>query len=1104
MTVSLRHSALEIAAAVNKGRPRGEHIVPTAEQIAVIEAPLAPVLVVAGAGSGKTATMADRVVWLVVNGLARPDEVLGLTFTRKAAGELAERVRRNLRRARAAGLFDGDALETTMSTYNSFAAGVVRDHALRVGRDPDAGLITAAGVWQIMDEVVRNWPGGLRMDCAPGTVTKRAMKLAEELRGHLVSVEEARDHTRSLLPEFERVASLKAPKTKSREINEAVAALNERLGLLGIVEVYLARLRELGLVEFSDQVAIACEIARKVPAVGRLMRSQYRAVLLDEFQDTSVAQLQFLVDLFGPGFAAMAVGDPNQAIYGWRGASASSLVSFRDGFSTKERPTQVCHLTTSWRNDEAILDAANVIASPLVDDRSGAGSLLRPLGPRPQAGSGTVHRSVAMTEEEEAGEIARWVAERWRPGERTAAVLCRAGNQFAPLLRAFRHLGIEPKVVGLKGLLSTPEVIDLRAALEIAADPSRGDSMMRLLTNARLGLADLHVLAEWSSELAGEDARGDDEVSAAIVEAVASPPPSGFHTRAGHRLSSEGLRRIRRLDSQLREIRAALTYPLTDLVITAERALLLDIELAARPGADPGAARANLDAFAVRAGEYAAGVAAPTLSGFLSWLAAADEEEKGLEMPAAAVDENSVQILTMHASKGLEWDVVALAGLTEGTFPSRRNYSGKLARTEKGWVRTAGMLPAPLRGDAKYLPEFDDGAGTPPEFQQEVRLYEEELFEHSILEERRIAYVAVTRARQELLLSGSHYRGGKRPLEISRFLSELAGVSAIPDGYFEVPPPDEDAERPETEESEALSYPGTDPLIASASHGDQPTRRERLMQSAAAVERGRAAVPGLSLDDAAAIGNALEQLAGRAAEPGSSALVEDVGALLREAAARRAAVEVEMPRHLSASSAMAMTRSPGEFVLDLRRPVPRRPSTAARLGNEFHAWVENHFRMPAFAGEFGFAEDAPAVGGAPERLAALKSAFIGSEWASRVPEAVEVDLETRIAGQLIRCRIDAVFRVDGRVTVVDWKTGAEPASQAETDHRRLQLEIYRLAYSRAHGVGLDDIEAAFHYVASDVTRASGMWTEAEIENKILHSLDTLGAFDGAGALRVTR
>lgn len=1022
---------------------------PTPEQAAVIEAPLEPLLVVAGAGSGKTATMAARVVWLAVNGVVASEDVLGLTFTRKAAGELADRVRARLAAAvQAFGLTD--AGQPRVATYNSFAAALVRDHGLRVGRDPDAAVISRAGAWQIVDGLLRAWQSDIDVDAAPATLIARTLALSDELRANLLTAAEAREGIGDLIRQFEEPRTGRAV----REVRDVpIAALRQRLALLDLVEAYQERKHALGVTEFADQVADACRIARDAPAVGTAMRAAYRVVLLDEFQDTSVAQLGLLADLFGPGHPVLAVGDPNQAIYGWRGASAASLTGFRARFAERGRPVRALTLSTSWRNDVGILRAANAVSVPLRDGAEG-GTPVPVLAARAGAGAGEVHQSVTATALEEAAAIARWVEERWSPG-RSAAVLCRARKQFPALIRAFRDRGIPVTVVGLSGLLFTPEVIDLRSALEVVADPGRGDAMMRLLTNERLGMADLHALAAWSSALAGPD-------PASLVEAVDSPPPPGWRSPAGHALSADARARVSRLAAAIGHVRRLAWLPLPELVVEAERALGLDIEVTARAGVDPARARANLDAFASRAADYASGALAPTLAGFLDWLDAAEANENGLDIAAADVSTDAVQILTVHAAKGLEWDAVAIAGMSEGQFPSWDTRT----TGDSGWLTRADELPYPLRGDAGSLPELDLTVADWPALRQEVSRFRERNLAHAISEERRLAYVAVTRARSAVLLSAArHPAGANRPASLSRFLEELSELATVPPGFGIA----EAADGESTGDLEVRgSYPHDDPA------GD---RRDQLDAAVAAVRRaaGRVSLlgnpPGLASLEGA--------LAGIPMTARERELAEEVRALLAEAADDRAG-EAEVGPLLSASAAMELVRAPAEFARRMRRPMPGRPQPHARRGTEFHAWLERRFRRPALLGE---PEDIWEADPEPAELETLKRSFLDGPWAHRVPLAVELDLETPVAGRLIRCRIDAVYREADGVMVVDWKTGREPTGGEEREHRQLQLALYRLAYARAAGLDLGEVRAAFVYVRTGVTIEAENLTEAQIEDR---------------------
>jgi DNA helicase-2/ATP-dependent DNA helicase PcrA len=317
---------------------------PTAEQTAVIEAPLEPVLVVAGAGSGKTETMSARVVYLVANGLVEPDEVLGLTFTRKAAGELAERIRRRLRTLAARLRADGVAhsLEEgvveamrrpTVSTYNSYAAGLVKEHALRLGIEPSARLLGEASGWQLAHEVVESWTGELQTGAAVSTIVNAVRELSGALSEHLLTPADARARMQEIIDAIEATPAGNGRSEHLAPVKALLNLMRERIELVDLVAELARRKRVSEALDFGDQVALGARLAEEFSAVGELERARYRVVLLDEYQDTSFAQARMLGALFGAGHAVTAVGDPNQSIYGWRGASASGLSRFAEQFS---------------------------------------------------------------------------------------------------------------------------------------------------------------------------------------------------------------------------------------------------------------------------------------------------------------------------------------------------------------------------------------------------------------------------------------------------------------------------------------------------------------------------------------------------------------------------------------------------------------------------------------------------------------------------------------------------------------------------------------------------------------------------------------------------
>lgn len=1122
---------------------------PTDEQVRVIESPLEPALVVAGAGSGKTETMAARVVWLIANKLVQPQQVLGLTFTRKAAGELTQRVQTRLAQLnRALGEESGEALagldldRPTVATYNAYAASLVADHGLRLGVEPSARLLGQAEQWQLASQVVESWDEDLGTDKAVSTVTGAVVALSGALGEHLVDPADARDELLRMAEHLESVPLAPRQKKRTKDVEKLISSVAERARFVDLVVEYRRRKRIAETLDFGDQVAFAAQLAREVPLVGAAERARFEVVLLDEYQDTSYAQVELLSGLFGGGHPVTAVGDPHQSIYGWRGASAAGLARFPGRFQRDDGvPAAVHYLSTSWRNDAAVLTAANVVSGPL-RTRTGAGTNVEvpPLDLRPGAGDGVVTAHVAATLEEEADAVAEWVAERWRSGAHpdgrsTAAVLCRARAQFPAIEVALRRRGLPVEVVGLGGLLSTPEVVDVVALLQAAHDPSRGDSLLRLLTGPRLnlGAADLHALGSWAADLArlddprravaaaapvdetsagaagGDGATGDGtaddprvvegDVSdhRSIVDALDDLPPVGKPARDGRVLSEDAHRRLAALARLLRDLRGLTYLSLPELVVQAERALGLDVEAATAAaltsagvgGAVSDRGREHLDAFRDVAASFAQSSDTATLGAFLAWLGVAGEKERGLDMPVHEPDPDAVQVITAHAAKGLEWDAVAVAGLADGAFPTwdRGSRSGE---SSSGWLSDLGELPYHLRGDADDLPSFawEHASDTKDlvALRDEFKL---ECGEHRLAEERRLAYVAFTRARRELFLTASWWGTANRPRGISPFLAELADAGLVGTDLW-APMPEPDAENPRNaEEVTAVwpapdGHPDQDQAGRTGAAGPHPTARDILRTTAGLVDEAAEdrlvalAALGLPADALTAPQGVLTDAAGHD--------LVDLARMLLTERNRHADREIAFPAHVSASGLVRLAADRDAFALQLRRPVPVQPTVHARRGTRFHEWVEQFFTSATLldVDDLPSAEDDDL----PEDtdLEKLRDTFLGSEWAARTPVAVEVDVETPVAGVMLRCRMDAVFRDPDKgpdaVVVVDWKTGREPLDAAARGAREVQLAVYRLAWSRWTGLPLDQVGAAFYYVGSDTTvRPERLLDEPELE-----------------------
>ncbi|MFY9922082.1 MAG: ATP-dependent helicase, partial [Mycobacterium sp.] len=422
---------------------------PTDEQAAVIAAPPGPLVVIAGAGAGKTETMAARVVWLVANGYASPGEVLGLTFTRKAAGQLLRRVRSRLARLSGAGIVDGvvDAADdpATVATYHAFAGTLLREYGLLLPVEPDTRLLSETELWQLAFRVVSEHPGTLDTDKTPAAVTTMVLRLAGQLAEHLVDTEQLTDtHV-----ELERlVHTLPAgpyqrDRGPSQWLLRMLATQTERTVLVPLIDALHRRMRAEKVVDFGMQMASAARLASTFPQIGEQLRRRFRVVLLDEYQDTGHAQRVALSSLFGGGvddeLALTAVGDPIQSIYGWRGASATNLPRFTTDFPRSDgTPAPTLELRTSWRNPPRALYLANAVSAE-ARRRSVAVQSLRP---RPGAEPGTIRCALLGDVEAERDWVADHIARRYdEAGEAgtpapTAAVLVRRNADAAPMADA--------------------------------------------------------------------------------------------------------------------------------------------------------------------------------------------------------------------------------------------------------------------------------------------------------------------------------------------------------------------------------------------------------------------------------------------------------------------------------------------------------------------------------------------------------------------------------------------------------------------------------------------------------------------------------------------
>ena len=895
------------------------------QQWAAVDAPLSPAVVVAGAGSGKTTLMAARVVHLVATGQVRADQVLGLTFTTKAAAELRTRVRETLDAAGyGRGVLDGEeeVLEPTVATYNSYASSLLTEHGLLIGHEPDTRLLADATRYQLAARAITRHTGAVRLlSDSPKHVIDYLLALEGAMSEHLVDVAAVRAFDADTAA---RLTAALASSRAKKDIEDALQVTARREELLGLVGTYRRLKAELGLMDFSDQIALAARLAVERPEVGATQRDTFRIVLLDEYQDTSVAQAQMLSALFsgatattGRGHAVTAVGDPNQAIYGWRGASVSNILGFGADFPAADGSTDVptYPLTVNRRSDARILDVANHLA----EDLYAAFPKVQPLQAKPGADDGAVRVVVHPTYPEEL----TWLAVQVRAAHphttdglwREIGVLTRDNQHAADVFDALSRAGVPVEIVGLKGLLALPEVAEVVATLSLLHDLTANADLLTLLSGPRwaVGARDLALLGRRAGQLAGGQGRSRDAMPldveldlavagadptevAALSDALSDPGDLGY--------SAIGRERFAQLAEELRRLRRHAGEPLLDLVRRIIDTCGIDVELASSVSPTAAARRDNLDLFVKGVAEFQAVDGDVTLPALLAYLNAEDEFGNGLDVATPTLAD-SVKLLTVHRAKGLEWDVVFVVGVSEERFPH------KTARPI--WTRAPAVLPSPLRGDVRDLPVLRGHT------KADLEQLRDDSRAHDLVEELRLAYVAFTRARHQLWVSSYLWKPDRKtplgPSSYQRKIREtLQGWGLDADSWSEKP----DGEpNPLTGDAAAVPWPVTEQTA-------EALRRLDGAERVRAATAGEDAAPEPDLVDASLIAQWDDELVRLAAEA---------------EAERAPVVEVPLPPSLSATSVARLRDDPESFARDLARPMPRQPSPAARFGTRFHAWV---------------------------------------------------------------------------------------------------------------------------------------------------------------------
>jgi len=981
---------------------------PSAQQQAVIDYGLRPLRVTAGAGTGKTFTLVRRMAALMERHGVRPEQILGVTFTNKAAAELASRVR-SINRSPPA-LSQGPEQAVDVYTYHGFAARLLGTYGVLVGMDRGTRIITPVAARQILRHCALSTPFRLVDVTNVPIVVRKLAVLSSQLSDNLLRPED-----------ILAVDPVNEVDARRAELATALVRFEKIKGRLGVRD-------------FGDLTRLAAELVRNPDYRGVVdrIRSQYRCVLLDEYQDTNPAQRELFSNLFGDGRAVTAVGDLDQTIYEWRGASPANFGYFPTSFPEADgSESRTLRLSVNRRSGGRILDLANrartrITGSDPADD-------LTALDGTPP---GCLHVSWFGDAREEAEEIARELGRLHDAGIAWSemAVLFRRNANIDLVRQALDEHDIPLQVTDLGGLLGVPEVVELHAWLRLLDDPGDSPALVRILMGSgfRLGLGDLAPLSRW---VASQNRRSEG-MGFILAEALEHLDSIDLVPEIRDRL--ERFRRIHR--SLLVEAQGAGPSELARSVLARTGAWQ---EIEAMPAPSGISARLNVHRFLDFTEHWQPLEGSFSLRAFLDHLdMIGNDSDDGLDT-ARLADEDAVTLSTVHRAKGLEWEAVFLPALYETNFPARpRAYADPSTMD--------ASVPAHLRIDPEFRANLD--AALDP------RTRRDRLRRRHYDQEWRLAYVAVTRAEQHLYLSGAHWYGSPEPLkrpsqpgdlvETARRLEHVTIGEWIPE-----PPPRPDSLRFPIPEA------GPDPVLG--------TTWERALYEIGSD-------PDWAAHRACRLG--VEDLYDQAVEEFQEVLLS-----LTDPAGGDPEPE---PTVISVTGLVTYADCPKRYYWSEVDRLPRRPGPAARRGLELHRRIELHNRgMVPFDDlepqlyDHTLDEDAEPAEGKRTGW----SAFLESPYADRIPVHVEAPFELRMSESVrIRGRIDAVYG-DGedRWEIVDFKSGRRsrrPSSQ-------VQLQAYALA-ARQSGLGAappESLKVSFVYLGDglDVVsqEADGAWLE---------------------------
>ncbi len=926
------------------------------EQRAAVTHDAGPLLIVAGAGTGKTTVISKRIAWLIETGRAKPEEILALTFTEKAAGEMTERVDQ---------LLPMGYVDLWVSTFHAFCRRVIEERGLDIGIPNEFRLLDQTDAYLL---VRRNFDK-FRLDYYRplGNPTKF-------LHGMLRHFSRAKDEDISPEQYLAYAKDLALDKDDAEGVTETAA----RKELAEAYHVYQRLLLEEGCLDLGDLQMYAIRIFRTRPHILAEFRKRFKYVLVDEFQDTNWAQYELIKMLVGKDGNVVVVGDDDQSIYKFRGASVSNILQFKNDFPSAKEVV----LTTNYRSRQQILDHSyrfiqrnnpNRLEAKLTT--SDGRPITKRLSGVREGKAAVEHLRFATHEDEVAGVADRIMEMKEADPERTwsdFSILVRSNSGADDYSRELQRRGVPYQFLALRGLYAKPVIMDCVAWFGLLDDYHESRAMYRILSSPPYAVpgADLVGIAH--------EAR---KSSQSLYEVIARRDALPW-------LSAEGRRQLDRLVADVaRHTQLARSKNVSQLLI----AFLTDSGyLKQLKSADDARAREQfgyLHQFLDRLKRFEEAHEEPTLKRFMEEYAM--ERESG-EEGSLAFDPDTgpdmVRIMTVHASKGLEFPYVFIVDLVDKRFPT-------IARPDE--------LPLPDALTKEILPEGGD-----------VHLEEE----------RRLFYVAMTRAKDGLFLSSAEDYGGKTKKKPSRFLAEL--------GFDGSPTLAPTAER--------LAEPAPAPPTVA---GDLPLPPHFSFSQLAAYDN-------CPLQYKLAHVIRIPSL-GKASQSFGNTMHEALEWFLTTIAERDAAAQTSLFGDAPRPDADGLSVSKKEL-LDKYEEVWR------------DDWYESREEKERFRAE------------GREMLSRYYDQCVA---ARPRPKYLEKEFSLKIGGSTLKGTIDRIDDAEGGVEIIDYKTG-KPKTEEDLDaDAKRQLLLYQIAVSRLFG--LVPVKLTYHFL-KDGTRVSFLGTEKQL------------------------